>query len=140
MVTNELSDLEEELVLFFANHIDIFHNIGLIYHHTFFEKLSKTGFDISGHNLLDIWEAVKSLKLKGYLSYTSMTSSFEAYSFRINKDKCLSYLNWYKRNHSFYGKFVNHLAKHSWFYGSLFGALVGSIFTVLIEKLLLKMF
>ena len=36
---DELFDLEEELVLFFANHIDRFHNIGLIYHHTFFEKL-----------------------------------------------------------------------------------------------------
>ena len=64
---DELFDLEEELVLFFANYVDSFHNIGLIYHHSFFEKLSKTGFDVSGHNSLDIWEAVKSLKLKGYV-------------------------------------------------------------------------
>lgn len=140
IIMEELFDLEEELVLFFANHIDSFHNIGLIYHHTFFEKLSKTGFDVSGHDSLDIWEAVKSLKQKGYLLYTSMTTPFEAYSFRINKEKCVAYFNWYQRNHSVYGKLINHISKHSWFYGSLFGALVGSIFTVLIEKLLLKIF
>lgn len=137
---DELFDLEEELVLFFANHIDSFHYIGQIYHHAFFEKLSKAGFNVSGHDSLDIWEAVKSLKQKGYLTYSVIDSQFLVYSFRINKEKCVAYLNWYQRNHSMYGKFINHISKHSWFYGSLFGALVGSIFTVLIEKLLLQLF
>jgi len=137
---DELFDLEEELVLFFANHIASFGYIGQIYHHFFFKKLSQEGFDVSGHDSLDVWEAVKILKQKGYLVFSSVTGPYEAYSFRINKEKCVAYLNWYQRNHSMYGKFINHISKHSWFYGSLFGALVGSIFTVLIEKLLLKMF
>ena len=137
---DELFDLEEELILFFANNIDSFGNIGYIYHHAFFEKLSKAGFNVSGHDSLDVWEAVKSLKQKGYLVFSSLTGPYEAYSFRINKEKCVAYLNWYQRNHSMYGTIINHISKHSWFYGSLFGALVGSIFTVLIEKLLLKFF
>lgn len=137
---DELFDLEEELMLFFANNIDSFGNIGYIYHHAFFEKLSKAGFNVSGHDSLDVWEAVKSLKQKGYLVFSSVTGPYEAYSFRINKEKCVAYFNWYQRNHSVYGKLINHISKHSWFYGSLFGALVGSIFTVLIEKLLLRIF
>lgn len=136
----ELFDLEEELILFFANNINSFGNIGYIYHHAFFEKLSKAGFNVSGHDSLDVWEAVKSLKQKGYLVFSSVTGPYEAHSFRINKDKCLAYFNWYQRNHSMYGKFINHISKHNWFYGSLFGALVGAIFTVLIEKLLLQLF
>ena len=137
---DELFDLEEELILFFANNIDSIGNIGYIYHHAFFEQLSKAGFNVSGHDSLDVWEAVKSLKQKGYLVFSSVTGPYEAYSFRINKEKCVAYFNWYQRNHSVYGKLINHISKHSWFYGSLFGVLVGSIFTVLIEKLLLKIF
>lgn len=137
---DELFDLEEELVLFFANNMDDFHHIGDIYHHAFFEKLSKAGFDVSCHDSLDVWEAVTSLKQKGYLTFSNIDSRFAVYSFRINQDKCLAYLNWHKQNHSMYGKFINHISRYSWFYGSLFGALVGSIFTMIIENLLLKLF
>ena len=132
---DKLFDLEEELVLFFASNMDNFHHIGHIYHHAFFEKLSKAGFDVSCHDSLDVC-----LKQKGYLTFSNIDSRFAVYSFRINQDKCLAYLNWHQQNHSMYGKFINHISKYSWFYGSLFGALVGSVFTVLIEKLLLRVF
>lgn len=136
----KLFDLEEELVLFFAKHKDDFSYINHTYHHLFFDTLSASGFDVSNHTSLEVWEAVKSLRQKGYLSYTCLYSEFVMYSFRIKQDKCLSYLRLYERNHSLYGKFINHISQNSWFYGSLFGALVGSIFTVIIEKYLLKYF
>lgn len=135
MVTNELFDLEEELVLFFADNIDKFNNMRHMSHHNFFQQLSKAGFDVSSYDSLVILETLKSLKQKNYLTYSNINNNFILSSFKINHNKCLSYLSWYKRNRSFYGRFVNHLSIHSWFYGSLFGALVGSIFTVLIEKL-----
>lgn len=48
-IMDKLFDLEEELVLFFANNMDDFHHIGDIYHHAFFEKLSKVSAWITIH-------------------------------------------------------------------------------------------
>lgn len=38
---DKLFDLEEELVLFFANNMDNFHYIGHIYHYAFFKNYQK---------------------------------------------------------------------------------------------------
>lgn len=131
----KLYGLAEKLVLYFACNNEIFNDIPRISQNGFFEMLAKNNFDVTGYISLETWDALKSLKVKGFVCFSVIQYACEAYCFRINNDMCMEYLEQYKRDNSRNGKIINHISKNSWFYGSLFGALSGLLFTVIIEKI-----